>query len=131
LKKNISVTCAIIENDDQILAARRGPTMAHPGKWEFPGGKQLPGESLEACLKREILEELHLQVEVVKSLPVVYHTYSPDKSIILHPFLCRWVSGTLSPTEHDLVAWFSPEALLDLDWLPADWPIVQRLMLKL
>ena len=52
---HIHVTCAIIERDGLVLAARRSRSMRMPLKWEFPGGKIEPGESPEACLHRELM----------------------------------------------------------------------------
>jgi 8-oxo-dGTP diphosphatase len=67
LKSMLKVSCAIIESQGKVLAAQRGPGMNLPGKWEFPGGKVEAGESAEACIRREIREELNLEIE--PSLP--------------------------------------------------------------
>jgi 8-oxo-dGTP diphosphatase len=120
----IQVACALIEKEGKILAARRGPQMRHPGKWEFPGGKVMAGESLEACLKREIQEELGIEIEVLSPGKSIRHSYDGEKVIVLNPFLCQWKAGKLSPIEHDELRWELPKDLLQLQWLEADWPIV-------
>ena len=63
--KAFKVTCAIIEQDGKILAARRGERMRLPLKWEFPGGKLHEGESPRECLKREIQEEMGISIEIL------------------------------------------------------------------
>ena len=63
-KKTMRVACAIIEQDDKILAVQRSERMNLPLKWEFPGGKIKRGESPEQCVVREVLEELNLQIAV-------------------------------------------------------------------
>ena len=62
-RPHLQVSCAIIERDGLVLAARRSATMSLPLKWEFPGGKIDPGESPEECLVRELREELRILVQ--------------------------------------------------------------------
>ena len=57
-KKMIEVCCAIILKESKILAVQRGPESSHPWKWEFPGGKVNPDETVEECIVREISEEI-------------------------------------------------------------------------
>lgn len=77
----IHVTCAIIYQNNQILCAQRSETMKHSLKWEFPGGNVEEGEELEACLVREIQEELNVEVQVGRSLTTNYHNYGEGKEI--------------------------------------------------
>lgn len=121
----LEVTCALIEHNGALLAAQRSGSMHLPGKWEFPGGKLRPGESLEECLKREILEELGLYVETHCALQPVEHRY-PDKHIRLHPFICSITGGTLVPTEHQQVRFFAPDEIESLDWALADLPVLNQ-----
>ena len=65
-----TVTCAIIENNDKILIARRAKGQKLPGKWEFPGGKVEEGESPEECLKRELEEEFGGQGGQARNLSI-------------------------------------------------------------
>lgn len=117
----ISVTCALILFDNKVLAVQRSEYMNLPLKWEFPGGKQEPGESLEACLKREILEELNMDIEVGKALSPV-----SKAPIVLYPFLCRTNNPELSLSEHKAYVWANKEELETLDWAEADIPVVQE-----
>ena len=121
----IKVTCAIIVNaDGLVFAAQRSPTMSLPLKWEFPGGKIEPGETAEACLIREIKEELNVDIEIVASLPANTHQY-PGVTIQLIPFVCRLILGEIMLKEHLDFKWLSKNELLALDWAEADVPIVK------
>lgn len=88
------VTCAIIEHHNKILICQRSKRMKLPLKWEFPGGKVEIGESKEDCLKREIQEELGLEVEIGSALTMVEHN-DPEFSLCLYPFLCKWTGVRL------------------------------------
>ena len=123
--RHLHVTCAIIEENGLVLAARRSATMSLPLKWEFPGGKLEPGESRCECLQRELLEELGLYIEI--GAPLTSHTHCyPDLTVTLYPFLCRVASGIIVLHEHSEICWLPPERLLDLDWADADQPIIRE-----
>lgn len=124
MAKTIRVTCAIIIKEEKILVAQRGKKMDLPFKWEFPGGKIEANESAEACLIREIKEELNLEIEIKKAFKSSFHSYGAGKEIELIPFLCGYISGHLVLTEHHQTQWMEPENLLILDWADADVPIV-------
>lgn len=83
----IHVTCAIIERSNLILTTQRSRTMKMPLKWEFPGGKMDAGETAEACLRRELAEELRITVTIIARLAPVCHAYR-DVTVTLHPFVC-------------------------------------------
>lgn len=123
----ISVTCAIIRNEDGILVAQRGRDAHLAGHWEFPGGKVDEGESEETCIIREIREELGVEVRPVRRLTESIHDYG-DKQIRLIPFECELVSGQPVAREHASLAWRQLEDLLDLNWCAADLPIVDELL---
>jgi len=101
--------------------------MKLPLKWEFPGGKIEGEESKEECLKREIKEELGLEIEVGSALPHVEHHY-PEFSLYLYPFLCTWIGGSLAIAEHAQAIWVSYDDLKNYDWAEADVPIVNELL---
>ncbi len=120
----LQVTCAIIENNGKILCAQRSEKMKLPLKWEFPGGKIEGNESPEACLKREIREELGIEIDILEQLPSFKHSYSANFSIELFPFRCKSVSHEIHLAEHKQIKWLGLEELKDLDWADADVPIV-------
>ena len=125
LRNVIKVTCAIIvDANGVVFAAQRSATMSLPLKWEFPGGKIEPGETAEACLIREIKEELHVDVEIVAPLPANTHQY-PNITVQLIPFVCKITTGEILLKEHLHFKWLSKDELLALDWAEADVPIVK------
>lgn len=118
----IKVTCAIIINNNKIMAAKRSQLMPHAGFWEFPGGKMEDNESADKCLEREIREELQCDVIIQQQLKSFYYAY-PDKQIELIPFVCTVNNNAIHPTEHEKIVWLKSFELNDLDWLAADIPI--------
>ena len=127
--KIIPVTCALIFSEGKVLATRRSQTMDLPGKWEFPGGKVEEDESPEECLKREIQEELSIEIEIFEKLSPADFTY-PKKTIRLIPMAAYWTGGQIHLAEHDQFLWLEKKDLLSLDWAPADLPIVHELIEK-
>ena len=125
--KAIPVTCAIIIHQNKILVAKRSSTMSQAGFWEFPGGKIENNESMEECLKREIMEELGIEISVKFKLTPSIHEYSPEKVIKLFPFICDWKSGGLRVLEHEEVKWISIKGMENLNLAPADIPICKEL----
>jgi 8-oxo-dGTP diphosphatase len=122
--KHIHVTCAIIEREGLVLAARRSASASMPLKWEFPGGKIDPGETREQCLRRELSEELRIGVSVLRTLPASTHRY-PAFTITLHPFVCSIASGEIVLHDHEAVRWLKPDELVSLDWSEADVPVLE------
>lgn len=123
MKPHIHVACAIIEHAGMILAAQRSETMSMPLKWEFPGGKLESGETPEACLVREVREELAIGISLGRSLPVTTHSYETF-TVTLYPFVCAPDSGVMTLQEHRAVVWLEPERMSALDWAEADLPII-------
>lgn len=121
------VTCALIIHDGRVLATRRSPTMPLPGKWEFPGGKLHEGESEEACIRREIREELAIDIRILRRLtPSTGH--SGTTALTLIPFVAAYGSGTIHLAEHSEARWLTAAELPALDWAPADLPIVEEFL---
>lgn len=112
----IDVTAAVVIEDGKILICQRpeGKSCAH--LWEFPGGKQEPGESLQQCLQRELLEELDLQVSDMTWLRTIER---PEAGLRLHFFLCR-PENQPSPNEHEAILWVRPNALKQYSFCPSD-----------
>jgi len=116
----ISVICAIIRNDDnKVLVVQRGERTDHPFKWEFPGGKLVPGESGEDCIVREITEELAINIVICGKLNPVIHDYG-HKQIELIPFICDTLDELPVLSEHIDFRWSSPEDLDKVDFCEAD-----------
>lgn len=121
----INVTCAIILKDDKVLVTQRSEKMNLPQQWEFPGGKIEENETPENCLIREIKEELDIEIEIIESLTGNHHDYN-SFSIFLIPFIAVYKSGVISLLEHKTYKWFTLQELPDLDWAPADIPILNN-----
>ena len=126
--KHIEVVAAVITNHNQILCVQRGVNKYNyiSMKYEFPGGKIEPGESFETAIKREILEELKLDIKVEKPFMTTSHEY-PDFKITMHSFICTCENRELTLTEHIDFMWLTRENLSILDWAAADIFIVDEL----
>lgn len=123
-KMHVHVACALIERDGLVLAAQRSAAMNLPLKWEFPGGKLEAGESAEACLRRELVEEMGITIAVGRPLPQHIHSYD-SFAVTLYPFLATILSGTITLHEHAAIVWLPPDKLHTLDWLEADRPVLE------
>ena len=99
------------------------------GMWEFPGGKQEPGESIEACISRELQEELAIAVSVGQELITVDHAYSHKKlRFVVH--CCDWVSGEPQPLASQQVRWVRPEELGNYAFPAANAKIIAALLAR-
>ncbi len=123
----IKVTCAIITIDNKILAVQRSRIMSMPMKWEFPGGKIEPAETEMECIKREIREELNIEIKLLDRLVPSIHRY-PTFTIELIPYTANYVSGELRLKEHNSYVLMDRHELCTLDWAEADMPIVKEVM---
>ncbi len=121
------VAAGIIYNNGKILIAQRKLNKSLGGKWEFPGGKQEEGESLEQCLKREIQEELHLSITVKKYFMTSEYSYDFG-TISLNAFFAESPTQEISYMDsHEEIKWVELNQLKDFDFAPADRPIVSKL----
>ena len=123
--KHYNVVAAVICHKGRYLCMQKGKTKYDytSFKFEFPGGKIEPGETLQEALKRELLEEMNYEIRVGKELVTVNHSY-PDFSITLTAFLCTAQSPSFVMNEHIAFEWKTKEALNELDWAEADISIV-------
>ena len=124
--ETITVVCAIIIFKEKILAVQRGPQMSLPLKWEFPGGKIEKNETEEACIKREIKEELNIEILLLKKLSPSFYQY-PKISIELIPYVAQYHSGDIVLKEHQSYQLLKLDELSILDWAEADIPIVKEI----
>ena len=123
--KQIEVVAAIIYKDGAYFATQRGYG-EFEGMWEFPGGKIEPGESRESALKREIQEELGIDITINKFLCTTDYDY-PSFHLTMHCYLCSVKSGMIELREHKSARWLTVETLDSVEWLPADKEIVDKL----
>jgi A/G-specific adenine glycosylase len=102
----------VICRKGKVLIARRPEGKLLGGLWEFPGGKQEQGESLEACLVRELREEMDIEVRVGIPLGIFPHAYTHFR-ISVHAFACTLPEGEPHLLEHTALAWVHPTDLAD------------------
>ena len=123
----VNVTCAIILIGNKILVAQRSDKMKLPFKWEFPGGKLEENETEIDCVKREIKEEINIDIEVVKKLSSSIYDYGAFK-INLIPFIAKYIHGEIRLAEHKDYKLLEKVELLSVDWAEADLPIVEEFL---
>ena len=123
--KRIHVAAAIIVRDRKIFATQRGYG-EYKDWWEFPGGKIEPGESSRDALVREIREELEVRIGINRFYMTVEYDY-PGFHLTMDTYLCNVGSGVLHLLEHEDARWLSQDELDQVQWLPADDEILQRL----
>ena len=119
----ITVTAAILKEDQLIFAARRKPGKHLAGYWEFPGGKLENEETPEQCLAREMQEEFGIQVKVGHFLGESIYDYG-HKIIRLLAYQVILLAGELELRDHDRVKWLPKAELHGLKWAPADVPLL-------
>lgn len=124
--KRVEVAAAILLfPDGTVLAAQRG-SGEWQGWWEFPGGKVEPGETPEEAVRRELLEELAVEIEVETKMTTVEYDY-PAFHLTMHCFLCRLRGDALTLREHRAVRRLSPDQFDSVSWLPADRTVLPLL----
>jgi len=129
MKKHYTVSAAIIVDDKKILCVQRNKAKYEyiSYKYEFPGGKLEEYENEEEALKREISEELNLEINVIEKFLVVNHEYL-DFNLTMHSYLCIANTEKLILKEHIDAKWLYKNELIELDWAAADLPIVSKLI---
>jgi len=120
------VAAAIIRRDDKILICKRGAGGNCEFLWEFPGGKQERGETLEECLERELKEELGIKIRINGVFDETTYKYS-DREISFTFFNAEISEGEPVPSVHQEIRWVYPAELKDYEFCPADKEIVKKL----
>ena len=122
----IQVAAAVIDSGDLYLITRRKAGTHLAGLWEFPGGKCEEGESLKDCLRREVREELGIEITEPVPFRTVRHDY-PEKSVELHFFRCTIKAGTAQVLGCDDLKWVTAKELATFEFPPADRTLVKAL----
>jgi len=125
--KTIEVVAAVIINNNKILCVQRGESKYSyiSKKYEFPGGRIEEGETKEEAVKREIKEELKMDIFIVSEFITVNYQY-PDFYITMYSFLCSCKNPSLTLMEHIDFKWLNKNELIELDWAAADIPIINE-----
>ncbi len=130
LQSPMRVCAAVIHHQNKILITLRPQNKKLGGYWEFPGGKIENQESPEAALKRELREELDIDVEVGELLETVRHSYSWG-NVVIFAYWCHWMDGDIKHLEVADHCWVAADKLLDYDILAADYPIIKKIQEQL
>ncbi len=121
--------CALVDADGRVLLAQRPEGKQLAGMWEFPGGKVEPGETPEACLVRELQEELGIETRVACLAPLTFASHSYETFHLLMPlYVCRRFQGTPQPREGQALKWVRPRQMRDYPMPPADAPLIPFLI---
>ncbi|NVB82608.1 MAG: 8-oxo-dGTP diphosphatase MutT [Kofleriaceae bacterium] len=126
-RKRTLVVAGLMAQDGRVLITQRRADQALPLQWEFPGGKVESGEAPTAALARELTEEIGVTVEVGRIWEVLFHAY-PAFDLVMLVYACRIVSGEPRAVEVADVQWVETTRLHEWDILPADRPLVERLV---
>ena len=122
----VDVAAGLVFRDGKLLIARRFDDVHLGGLWEFPGGKREPDETFEACLIRELREELGIEVDVGQRVEMVTHDY-PEKTVHLQFFRCDWKNNEPQALGCTEFAWVTASALDNYEFPAADEQLLQRL----
>src|SRR5436309_1855800 len=124
--KIIEVSAGLVFRDGKLLITQRHSDVHLGGLWEFPGGKRHDGETFEDCLRRELREELGIEVEVLGLIEEITHHY-PEKSVHLKFFRCDWLSVEPQTLGCSAFAWIETSALDQYAFPEADARLLQKL----
>ena len=128
--KTIRVVAAVIkavnkDGEPIIFATQRGYGALKDG-WEFPGGKIEVGETPQEALKREIMEELDTEIEVGELIDTIEYDY-PEFHLSMNCFWCEVINGDLVLKEHEAAKWLTMAQLNNVEWLPADITLIEKI----
>lgn len=123
----ITVTAGILVHHGRVLVGQRKRDGAFPLKWEFPGGKVEQGEDFQACLTRELQEELAIEAEIGPEIRRLQYTYPNGFAVNLVFFRVMAYSGELTNHAFEQVIWVEPSQLAGFDFLEADRGLVEEL----
>lgn len=125
IMKTINVVAAVIMKEGKVFATQRGYGEFKDG-WEFPGGKVEAGESPEEALRREIREELEVEVNVGDLIDTIEYDY-PAFHLSMKCYACTIAGGSPHLLEHEAARWLSADQLDSVAWLPADITLIPKI----
>lgn len=128
MKQITTVAGVILNEENKILCTLRdqGKYDYVSFKWEFPGGKTEEGETKIQTLKRELMEELEIEVDVKDFFYQVEHDY-PDFHLSMAVYLCKLTSKEMKMNVHKGLKWLDKKDIMSLDWAQADVPVAQAI----
>lgn len=128
IRNSIEVSAGLLFRAGQLLIAQRAAGGHLAGLWEFPGGKREPGESFEECLRRELQEELGVDVRIHEEVERITHAY-PEKTVHLRFFRCALADAGNEPCAIgcQAVAWVTRETLSNYEFPAADARLLEKL----
>lgn len=127
--KIVRVVAAVIKNKDKVFTTQRGYG-DYKGGWEFPGGKIEEGETPQEALKREIIEELDVEIVVEELIDTIEYDY-PTFHLSMDCFWAEIISGDLVLKEHEAAKWLSKDELNTVEWLPADITLIDKIRVQM
>ncbi|HLK41471.1 MAG TPA: (deoxy)nucleoside triphosphate pyrophosphohydrolase [Polyangiaceae bacterium] len=130
----VVVAAAVVVEQGRVLLSQRKAGSHLAGKWEFPGGKVNPGEDPRDAVRRELEEELGIDIEVGEVVDVTFHRYpEARKAVLLLFFEARRRPGSAAPRAVDVadIAWAGPEELAPAHFPPADVAVLEKVRARL
>lgn len=128
-EKPLHIAVGVIEDSQgRILISQRKPDCAYAGQWEFPGGKVEPGETVERALRRELHEELGVEITAARPLIRLAHQY-PDRHVLLDTWQVSHWAGKAQSREGQRFEWVRPDEIVSYPMLAANRPIINAVRL--
>lgn len=124
--KEIDVVIGLVCSGGKVLICQRRSQDPLGNYWEFPGGKQEPGESREQCLTRELAEELAIGIRIVAPMESIQFDYASVR-VRLHPYVCQHLSGEPKPLASQQLTWVTAADLSRYTFPPANAPLLRWL----
>ena len=121
----LKVCCALIINRGKILITQLDEDSDHPFRWEFPGGKIFENEFPETCVKREVKEELEIEIKILSNMEPIIYDYGFRK-IQLIPFICSIISGKIKLNNHCDYKWVELNHLSEYKLAEADRKLIEN-----
>ena len=125
-KNSVEVSAGLVFRSGKLLITQRHANTHLGGLWEFPGGKRHDGETFEECLRRELREELGIEVEVRELIEEITHHY-PEKSVHLKFFRCDWLRNEPQALGCNAFVWIEAQQLDQYAFPEADARFLEKL----